>query len=152
HHDLAVHNDGLVVACWLKAKDFLWKAERHQDVQTFLLHHVSTDDAHIESFLDLVLERTDQAPEFIEVLVRAAEVYILILKPDALLGRLNQFQRVLRIVIWREQRLNGDLAVEPQWLEQARRFRKRDRLFRLLLGHEQIRRCEGDRLASLRSR
>ena len=99
HHDLAVDDDRLVVARRLKPEDLFWKAKRDKDVQALLFHHVAADDADIELFIDLVLERPDQQPEFGEVVAGAAEVDVLVLEPDALGRRIDQLRRVLRVIV-----------------------------------------------------
>ena len=57
---------------------------------------------------------------------------------------LISFSACSRVVVRREQGLHADLAVQPQRLEQPRRLGEIDRLFLLLLGHEQIGRGEAD--------
>ena len=71
------------------------KSEPDEHVEALLFHHVAADDADIELLVDLVLERADQQPEFGKVVLGAAEVDVLVLKPDALLGRFDQLQRLL---------------------------------------------------------
>ena len=108
------------------------KPSADQHVHALLLHHVAADDPHVEPGVDLLLQRVDQELEVVEVVAGAAEVDVLVLEPHALLRRLDQRQDVLRVVVRREQRLDLDLAVEPQRLEELRRLGELDRLLVLL--------------------
>ncbi len=64
HHDLAVDDDGLVVAGRLEAEYILRKAQRDEDIEALLFHHVAANDADIKLLVDLVLERADQQAKF----------------------------------------------------------------------------------------
>src|SRR5215470_16851171 len=110
YHRLAVHYDGLVMASWLKAENAFWEAKRDQHVEALLFHHVATDDADVEFLLDLFEQRANQRAKLGEVFRRAAEIDVLVLKPEALLGRFDELKGQLGVIVGREQRLHADFA------------------------------------------
>src|SRR5262245_38335195 len=150
HHDLAIHDDRLVVAARLETENLAWKSHGYQAIQALLFHQIAAYDADIASFVDFLLQGANQEPELVEVFVSAAEIDVLVLEPHTFLCRADQVQRMLGVIVRRQERLHAYLTIDSFRLEKLRGCRKGDGFFRFFLRHEQVRRCSRLRLPGLR--